>query len=722
MSNRFSIKAVFDAVDNVTAPIAKIQARLAVFGASASKSLKSIDNVTSGWLGGIKNVSVGVATAAVTAGVALTALAQPGMAFEQQIADLGATSLQTRDQIADLENEALRLGAATQFSATEVAAAMTEMSKAGFDNQQIMDGIAGMVYAASAAGEDLATTTENVSSVMKGMGLETSESARVADVLALASVRTNSSIGSLAESMSKVSSTARQLSVPLEDTVAMVALLQDVGLDASEAGSATATMLTMLSKPTDAVAAKMKKLGVSFKDSAGNMLSPVDVLGQLVKAGEKAGGNMDQVAFFADLVGLRGQKAAVNLKDLFQEGKFTELTEELGKAAGTAEKMAGYRMDTFSGDLDVLLENVKGLQIELFGLSSGPLREVAQGMAKWIDANKGMIVDGIVDFVKTLATNLPTIAKWAERVAKFVGVWGVVALGIKAATVAMAAFNAVVALNPIGLIVLGITAALALIVAFWPEISAFFAGIAAGAEEIGEWIVQVFDAAMFELSAIVSSVVDVLNAYWVMAVEFWKGVWSSIGPFFTAVWDGVVAGVTWAFDTVASLAMVVVEAVIANFAPLIAFWSLLWDGFKIAAQFAFDGVVAAATLVVDGIQLAFGKLTEFFTTLWGGVKDLFWTIVGPIVDTVGGMLGTVASVAAGDVPGLGGAAAVAAPVADPGAPQMVSPQERFAQSVSETTTTTSAEVTIRDETGRAAITKPPRRGTIGMTLAPSGAL
>lgn len=395
------LKAVFSAEDRgVTATVARLTG--AVKGLSAAgDGLGKLDAFNNRIAGGLKTTAMGLGAIGFGAGIVAKNVIDAGADFEQAITNVGAVSLMTRDQIQPLEALAKRLGATTKFSATEVANAMEEMGKAGLDNGQILAGVGGILSAAAADGGELAETAENVSSVLKGMGLAADDTTRVADVLALASVRTKSSIGSLGESMSNVSSTARQLGVPLEDTVAMVALLQDVGLDASEAGSALNTMLTKMSAPSKEAAAQMAAMGVKFDDAAGNMLAPTKVLEQLVKAGKGAGGNMKQVAFFADLVGLRGQKAAINLKDLFAGGKVTTLTDELYKAQGVAGKIANIRMDTFKGDIETLGGSIDSLKIRLFDLQGGPLRGVVQGMTAWIDANGEVITSGINDFIKT---------------------------------------------------------------------------------------------------------------------------------------------------------------------------------------------------------------------------------------------------------------------------------------------------------------------------------
>lgn len=415
MAGRFSVDAIFKAIDRLTRPVAQMQSRMERFQRRMAGGFRGANRMADQFFGKMKTGGLIVGGAAVAGGAGLALLAKAGMDFEQAITNVAAVSLLTRKEIPELEKKALELGATTKFTATQAAEGMELMARAGFTTQDILSGIGGVLNAAAAEGAELAEISGHVSNVLKGMGMETSEATRVADVLALASARTNSSISSLGESMSNVASTARQFKIPLEDTVAAVALLQDVGLDASVAGSALNTMLTQLANPTDAIVGKMKKFGVTFQDAAGNMLPLQEVMANMAKAAQESGGNMDQVAFFAELVGLRGQKAAANLKDLFLSGKFGELAKELQNAKGSAEKMAATRMDTLGGDLLLLESAVDAVKVALFDTQSGPLRDIVQGMTKWVDANKGLIKTKFVEFVKESTALLVAFGKGAKK-------------------------------------------------------------------------------------------------------------------------------------------------------------------------------------------------------------------------------------------------------------------------------------------------------------------
>ena len=457
MAGRFSVDAVFNAIDRFSAPVQRMQSKLARFTSQAERGLRGVARATRRTATTLRNLSFQFGALA-----GLTAAAiRPGVEFEQAITNVGAVTLQTREQIQDLEQAAKDLGATTQFTATQAAEAMEILARAGFDNQQILQTVPSVLDAAAASGLEMAEVADHVSNVLKGMGLEMDQAGRVADVLALASSRTNSSIGSLGESMRNVASTARQLNVPLEDAIASVALLQDVGLDASVAGSAFNVMMTKMASPTAAMQREMRALGVSFKDAEGNMLSLPEVLEQLSRAADQAGGNFDKVAFFADLVGLRGQKAASNLADLFSEGRVAELTAELENATGAARRMAEIRMDTLQGDLTLLGSAVDGVRVAIFEMNSGPMREAIQQLTEWITVNREAIVAFGADLVKAIFTATRFIVEHGGKIAWFIGIIGGLIVIMNTLIGVLTLVNLVMMANPITLIVLAVLAAIA---------------------------------------------------------------------------------------------------------------------------------------------------------------------------------------------------------------------------------------------------------------------
>jgi len=389
---RFKVSTIFRAIDKMSGPVAKMSGRVKKFGLSMGQNFNRVQKKVKKLGTALLGVGAAFTGFALIAGRAAMHVLKAGAEFEQAITDVGAVGLKSRSEIADLEKQALELGRTTKFTATESARAMEILAKAGFKNQEILAATPAVLAAAAAAGVEMATVADVVASSLKGFGLEAQHAGDIADMLALASSRTNSTIVTLGESLRNVSATAKQLNVPIADAITGVALLQDVGLDASVAGSSLNTMMTKLGTITPTVEKKLKKLGISIKDDAGNMRALPDVLGQFAEGAKDTEGNLERIGLFAEMVGLRGAKAALVLKDMAESGRFKELNDEIAKARGSAEAMAAIRMDTLTGDMTKLGSAIEGLKIDVFKNANGELRQIVQNMTNWIAANRVLIV------------------------------------------------------------------------------------------------------------------------------------------------------------------------------------------------------------------------------------------------------------------------------------------------------------------------------------------
>ena len=677
MAGRFTLEAVFKGIDRISAPVKKMGKGILRMTARSAKGLKKLNRGFSAVTQGIKKTGLAIGAAALAAGAAIKSIVSTGADFEQAITNVGAVGLQSRDQIAVLEKQALSLGESTKFTATEVAGAMEIMAKAGFKTEEILAGVPGVLDAAAASGSEIAEVADVVSSSLKGMGLATTEASRVSDVLALASSKTNSTIVSLGESMKNVASTARQLKVPFEEAVAGVALLQDVGLDASVAGSAMNVMLTKLAKPPAAVAKQMKKFGISFKDAKGDMLPFQKVIGNISEAAKKSGGNLDQVAFLADLVGLRGQKAASNLAKLFETGKLEELTNQLKNAEGSAAAMAAIRMDTLSGDLLKLEAATDGVKISLFNMEGGPLRGVIQGMTEWIGKNKEIILSGISEFIADMTEAMPTIVKWLGRIGRGLAVFFTLAAAVKIASAAVATFNFLMALNPLGALAIAIVVVAALFVIFWDDI-----------------------------------VVFAKNA-WTDITSFWMDAFDSLKTGLTAIGDFIIGFFEFLFPGITAFVVTMVNDVIAG-------WVTAFDFLGTMFEDTVSVMKGFATQVIE----AFEPVRAFFVELWSNIAAGFNIIIAPILGVISNAvkdIGSLVGIGRGAREGAGTSRRGFANTGG-GASQVVSPQERISREVSESISESnqSSTLLIKDETGRAEFMSKPKNMSVQMQQSGQG--
>ena len=142
--------------------------------------------------------------------------------FDYAMSEVQAISGATGDQFGALRDQAIKLGADTAFSATEVANAMTEMAKAGWSSQDIMSGMSGVLDAAAASGTDLAATSTIMADAISGFGLQASDAQRVADLLTQSANAGTIGIEDLGESFKYIAPVANTMGYSIEDVTTAV--------------------------------------------------------------------------------------------------------------------------------------------------------------------------------------------------------------------------------------------------------------------------------------------------------------------------------------------------------------------------------------------------------------------------------------------------------------------------------------------------------------------
>ena len=99
---------------------------------------------------------------------------------------------------------AKELGATTKFTAIESGEAMTYMGMAGWNAQQMMAGMDGVLQLAAASGEDLGTVSDIVTDDLTAFGLAASDAGHFADILAAAATNSNTNVGLMGETFKYV--------------------------------------------------------------------------------------------------------------------------------------------------------------------------------------------------------------------------------------------------------------------------------------------------------------------------------------------------------------------------------------------------------------------------------------------------------------------------------------------------------------------------------------
>ena len=245
-------------------------------------------------------------------GLAMAAPIKKAAEFEQAMANVGAVSRASEEDLGKLTKQARELGAATNWSASQAASGMKFLAMAGFSTEQTLAAMPGMLNLASAGAIELGDAADIASNILTGFGLEAAEMGRVGDVLTATFTRSNVDLRMLGETMKYVAPIAASTGSSIETMAAMVGKLGDAGIQGSNAGTALRAMLTRLSAPTSKAAGLLQTLGVETQDAEGNLRPIVAVLKELDAAMVNMG-SADKAAAVAQIFGVEAASAATVL-------------------------------------------------------------------------------------------------------------------------------------------------------------------------------------------------------------------------------------------------------------------------------------------------------------------------------------------------------------------------------------------------------------------------
>jgi TP901 family phage tail tape measure protein len=318
----------------------------------------------------------------------IATMVETGIEYEATMSKVQAITNSTGAEMAQMSELAMELGAKTSKSATESAEAMTYMGMAGWNTQEILAGLPGVIDLSIASGEDLARTSDIVTDNLTAFGMSAEDASYYADVLSYSASNANVTVDSLGESLKYVAPVATGAGVAMEETVAMVSLLGDAGIKGSQAGTTLRSVILNLTGANEKATAKLKELGVAIYDESGKMRSMTDIIGDLSKKLVDANGNVDTTT--ANL--LVGKTAISGFTALLQAGgeRLGSFTDALETSNGTADRMASTMQNNVKGALEELGGAFESIGLKIYDKIDAPLKDAINGFTNFIEKVGGL--------------------------------------------------------------------------------------------------------------------------------------------------------------------------------------------------------------------------------------------------------------------------------------------------------------------------------------------
>ena len=235
--------------------------------------------------------------------------------------------------------------------------------------------------------------------------------------------------------------------------------------------------------------------------------------------------------------------------------------------------------------------------------TSGAIGLIAGAFKLLADAVK--IVTDAIKFVSDLLTDSGTAGDIARSavmglIGAFVA-FKVVSGIIKIATTAMAIFNAVMALNPIMLLITAIAVLVAGLIYFFTQ------------TKLGQ--------------EIWASFISWLQSAWEGIKTFFAG----LGTWFSDLWTGITTTASSIWQGIADFVGGIATAIMNFFKPLTDFFSSIFGLIGAVIELAWQLILAGARLVWSGITTIFGALVGFFTPIWNAIS----AVVGAVFSAIG---------------------------------------------------------------------------------------
>lgn len=413
-------EVLLEAKDKISPVLQTIGSGLKNFGSRAwNVTLKAVDYATAPIRGVINLLKNPILQAGAVLGVSvgLADTINTYKDFEAAMSQVQAISGSTQSDLTRLTAKAKEMGATTKFTAAESAEAFNYMAMAGWNAEQMMGGIEGILNLAAASGEDLGTTSDIVTDALTAFGLKASDATHFSDVLAQASSSANTDVGMMGETFKYVASMAGSLSYSIEDVALMTGLMANSGIKSTQAGTALNSVLTRLATNSSGAADAIAALGVNFYDSAGNARPLGTVMGELREATK--GMNQEQKSNLANTVaGMEAQKGLLAILNASEED-YNKLADAISNADGASKRMSDTMMDNLSGDITLFQSAVDGLKISLGErMSNSWLRDIVQWLTAQVPKAEQLFSDAMdsaerkLDSIKRKFKDISATDEW----------------------------------------------------------------------------------------------------------------------------------------------------------------------------------------------------------------------------------------------------------------------------------------------------------------------
>ena len=438
----------------------------------------------------------------------------------QMAEETGKAFAQTGDTTADaysaLEVIARQQAETTVYTAGETADALSYMALAGWDVEQMANGLPGVLSLAAASQMDLAEASDIVTDQLTAFHMTAEDAAHFSDVLAQAQAKSNTTTSQMGEALKYVGPVAGQLGYTIEDVAVALGTMANASIKGSMGGTTLRNILTNMANPSNTMAEAMDLLGVSLEDDNGRLYTLAELMqnlrssfGELSMSTDEmqsqlaslnsaledgsiteeeyeekvnaladaslGAASAEKVQAAAMLAGKRGLAGLLAIVSSAPED-YDKLTEAIYNSDGASEQMAATMRDNLEGRLAILKSQLGETAFSFLGTLMPAIERTVDKISAFVERLNSMdegqrnTLLTIAGIAAAVGPVLITIGKLSTGIGSIVGLVG------KLSGAAAALLPVLAGISPVTVaIVAGIAAVIAitvLVVKHWDELKA----------------------------------------------------------------------------------------------------------------------------------------------------------------------------------------------------------------------------------------------------------
>lgn len=472
--NRFSVEAVFKAIDKVTGPVRRMTSTVNRFAKESERSVhrldRSISRTNNTMMRGGRTAAVGIA--ATTA--ALSKLVMVGAEFDHNLAASSArffykdildgmdlVTARSLPQFKAFKEAAMEVGRTTEHTASQAAESLKFLAMAGFSVGDAIVMLPKVANFATANITDMAWATDMATDSLGAFGLSVdhiqdpvkrSEALmhninRVMDAMTLTANAANLNITQLFESIKQGGPVGKIGKQQLETTMAMAGIIANAGIKGQRAGVALKNILLAINAPTPAAGELFDRLGLKNFDREQNKIKDAVAFMEELSAAMNNLPLEEQNPAYNILFGKIPLPSAATLTESI--AKVRKFRDEIYAAENITDAAAAYVRDDTLNKIKTFWSAVSSVVISTFYKIRIPLEGATLDMTQWVrkteEAFSGSVAKKITHFIE----NFDEIKNNTIFIMKLAGLWLAATIAIKSYLLILSAIAALS--TPVGL-------------------------------------------------------------------------------------------------------------------------------------------------------------------------------------------------------------------------------------------------------------------------------